>query len=251
MTLPSHVVVRDLAEVLAVVLGTPAPANATSMAYAEWSTTRIVSAAALIEGAFRRIGWESAYVGGGVLQFHLGGEGYQTGDIDMVVAEPTGQAIPRDTLDAVMRRMGGRPSSARHWIFGTAPDELLVEIPHHDIPVELDHIALPGGLILTMDSIEHVIAGRIIEYHNTGNTEHARQAIHALRALAGVLDRARLQRCIVAERVEQASKVVMALTDRPGEITVELLVYAHEMLHGRRKWCNLSDVRCGPSVRRR
>lgn len=102
-----------------------------------------------------------------------------------------------------------------------------------------------------MDSIEHVIVGRIVEFHNTGNADHALQAIHALRALRDRLDRTRLERCIAQERVADASKLIAALVDRPGQITVALLAYAHDILRGKERWCDLRDPRCGPSTRRR
>ncbi len=244
-------VLSDIAEALSQVIGVLPPGDLSSPEYAAWSTTRLAFSAGLLESAFTRIGWLAAYVGGGVLQFHLGGEGYQTGDLDMVVAQRTGLPVPRSTLNDVMHRLGGRPSGARHWTFGSAPAELLIEIPNSDLPLDTDRVALPGDLMLTMDSVEHVITGRIIEFHNTGNADHALQAIHALRALRGRLDHARLQRCIAKENVVEASNIIMALVDRPGQITTELLAYAHEMLRGQKRWCDLRDPQCGPVGRRR
>jgi hypothetical protein len=103
----------DIAARLSIVVDAPPPPGPSSTEYAEWSTTRLAFAAALLESAFTRIGWQAAYVGGGVLQFHLGGEGYQTGDLDMVVAQRNGLPVPRATLDEVMRCLGGRASGAR------------------------------------------------------------------------------------------------------------------------------------------
>lgn len=251
MTSPALPSFDDIAARLSAVVGVVPPPDRASAEYAEWSTTRLAFSAALLESAFTRRGWQAAYVGGGVLQFHLGGEGYQTGDLDMVVAQRTGLPVPRRTLDEVMRRLGGRPSGARHWTFGSAPAELLVEIPNHDIPLDTDRVTLPGALVLTMDSVEHVITGRIIEFHNTGNAEHALQAIHALRALRDRLDRERLNTCIMHERVSEAAAIVMALVDRPGTITVELLAYAHGILRRKRPWCDLRTPRCGPGGRYR
>jgi len=241
---------RDIAEEIARVAGTTAPPDRTSQAYADWATDRLSLAAALIEAAFARAGWLAVYVGGGVLQFHLGGAGYQTGDLDMVVAQPSGNAVPRTELADVMRRLGARPGGSRHWVFGEPPTELLVEIPSHEIPVETDRVEMPGDLVLTMDAVEHVIVGRIIEFHNTGNADYALQAIQALRALRDTLDRGRLNRCIAAERVSQAAGIIAALAERPGSITVHLLAFAYDMLRGKHPWCDLRDPRCGPVGRR-
>ena len=145
-----------------------------------------------------------------------------------------------------MRQLGARPGSARHWVFGVAPAEMLVEIPNHDIPLDADRIMLPGGFVLTMDAIEHVITGRIIEFHNTGNSEYALQAIHAVRALSEQLDRDRLSAFILRDGVADAAAVLMALVERPGTITVALLAYAHEVATRRRPWCDLRDLRNGP-----
>ena len=60
----------------------------------------------------------------------------------------TGLPVPRRLLDDVMRQLGARPGSARHWVFGVAPAEMLVEIPNHDIPLDADRIMLPGGFVL-------------------------------------------------------------------------------------------------------
>lgn len=240
----------DVAAELAGVLDVPPPADTSSPAFADWATTRLAFSAALLEVAFTRSGWLSAHVGGGVLQFHLGGEGYQTGDLDMVVAQHTGLPVPRAALDDVMRRLGARPSGSRHWVLGSPGGDLLVEIPNSDLPRDTDRVHLPGDLVLTMDSVEHVITGRIIEFHNTGNADHALQAIHALRTLRDRLDRGRLERCIAAERVSLAGEFIFALVERPAPITEELVRYAHDMLRGKQQSCDLRDPRCGPSARR-
>lgn len=240
----------DVAAELAGILDTPPPADVASPEYADWATTRLAFSAALLEVAFSRSGWQSAHVGGGVLQFHLGGEGYQTGDLDMVVAQSTGLPVPRAALDDVMRRMGARPNGARHWILGSSGGDLLVEVPNSDLPRDTDRVQLPGDLVLTMDSVEHVIAGRIIEFHNTGNADHALQAIHALRALGDRLDRDRFERCIAEEGVTQARDIISALVVRPAPVTADLVRYAHDMLRGKQQWCDLRDPRCGPTGRR-
>jgi hypothetical protein len=237
---------RDIAKELARVVGVAPPPNPTSAERAEWSTERLTFSAALLERAFLRLGWSAAYVGGGVLQFHLGGEGYQTGDVDMVVAQRTGTPVPRAALDEAMHRLGGRSSGSRHWIFGVPGRELFVEIPGHELPLEPDRVPLTGDLTLTMDPVEHVITGRIVEFHNTGNADYALQAIHALRALRNSLDHVRLERYIREERVVEASALIAALVDRPGEITVALLAYAYDMLREKARWCDLRDPDCGP-----
>lgn len=235
----------DVAARVGQALASPRP-EASSAGFAEWSTTRLVFTAALIESAFTRLGWSAAYVGGGVLQFHLGGEGYQTGDVDLVVAQGTGLPVPRAMLDDVMTLLGGRASGSRHWVFGTGANELLVEIPNHEIPADPDRIAVAGDLVLTMDSVEHVVAGRIVEFHNTGNADYALQAIHALRTLGDRIDRSRLESCIAAERIKDAGAILMALVARPGNISTEIIEYAHEMLRKKRPWCDLRDATCGP-----
>src|ERR1035437_3076550 len=95
-------IVKDAAEGIRVALSELKPSDVGSAEYAAWQTKRMALVAAHLQQAFASEGWASVYVGGGVLQFHLAGMGYQTADLDMVVARRTGTAVPRATLGHVI-----------------------------------------------------------------------------------------------------------------------------------------------------
>ena len=244
-------IVKDAAEGIRVALSEPKPSDVGSAEYAAWQTKRMALVAAHLQQAFASEGWASVYVGGGVLQFHLAGMGYQTADIDMAVAQRTGTAVPRATLGHVFEALGGRSNGARHWCFGDEASEILVEVPSSEIPYITDRVQVDAGLVLTMDPVEHVIAGRVTSFHNTGNADHALQAIMALRALRGRIDQTRFDTFIEQEAVRPAAEIIQALADRPGHCGVELIAFAYDVLNGRRPPCDLRDPSIGPRARLR
>src|SRR3990172_1112350 len=148
MESPSHSILNDAAEGIRFALNEPGPSDVGSVEYAAWRTKRMALVAAHLQQAFASRGWVSVHVGGGVLQFHLAGMGYQTADIDIVVAQRTGTAVPRATLGHVLETLGGRSNGARHWCYGHGTSEILVEVPSSEIPTITDRVQVDSGLVL-------------------------------------------------------------------------------------------------------
>jgi hypothetical protein len=188
---------------------------------------RLVLITALLSEAFRRYECRATLVGGGAIEFHAPGA-YETDDIDLVV-EGLGKPSTRLVLDPVFAALGFKKLPARHW----AREDVFVEVPGSVLedPVEETQV---GPYRLRVVVKEAVIVGRIVEYDQTGNLPHAKQAILLLQALGDRIDQAVLADLLRRERAVAAYEVLRAFADRP-EVTVtdEALIDAREQLRRR------------------
>jgi hypothetical protein len=170
---------------------------------------RLVLITALLSEAFRRYECRATLMGG--------------------VVEGLGKSSTRLVLDPVFAALGFKKLPARHW----AREDVFVEVPGSllEDPVEETQV---GPYRLRVVVKEAVIVGRIVEYDQTGNLPHARQAILLLQALGNRIDQAVLADLLRRERAAAAYEVLRAFADRP-EVTVtdEALIEAREQLRKR------------------
>lgn len=188
---------------------------------------RLVLITALLSEAFRRYECRATLVGGGAIEFYAPGA-YETEDIDLVV-EPLVKSSPRLVLDPVFGALGFKKLPARHW----AREDIFVEVPGSllEDPVEETQV---GPYRLRVVVKEAVIVGRIVEYDQTGNLPHAKQAILLLQALGDRIDQALLADLLRRERAAAAYEVLRAFADRPeATVTDEALIEAREQLRRR------------------
>lgn len=185
---------------------------------------RLVLTTAVLSEAFRRCDCRATLVGGGAIEFYAPGA-YETDDIDLVV-EGLGKASARRVLDPVFAALGFEKLPGRHW----ARDEVFVEVPGSllEDPVEETQV---GPYRLRVVVKEAVIVGRIVEYDQTGNLPHAKQAILLLQALGNRIDQPLLEDLLRRERAAPAYRTLRAFADRPDlTVTDEALIEAREQL---------------------
>ena len=188
---------------------------------------RLVLVTAVLSEAFRRHDCRATLVGGGAIEFYAP-SAYATDDIDLVV-EGLGQPLDRGVLNKVFTALGFKKLPARHW----ARDDLFVEVPGTllEDPIEEAQV---GPYRLRVVAKEAVIVGRIVEFDQTGNLPHAKQAILLLQGLGSRLDQALLSELLRRERAAEAYELLRAFADRPETaVTDEALIEARERLHGR------------------
>ncbi|HXC25920.1 MAG TPA: hypothetical protein VNU46_08390 [Gemmatimonadaceae bacterium] len=190
---------------------------------------RLALTTAIVTEALRRVDYRAVLVGGGAIEFYAP-DAYLTRDVDLVVEGPPGVSV-RGRISEVFDALGFVKLSGRHWERGG----LLIEVPGHRIDDPYREIPI-GPYHLNVIRLEVVLAGRIVEFEQTGHTGHAAQAVLLLRALRDTLDMPLLETILRRERAEQAFVVLDDLATSSDAVTDSVLRDLHEKLHSRGRY---------------